>query len=279
MSPISSRKIVPPSASANRPGVSAMAPVKAPRHVAEQLALEQRLGERRAVDGDERPRRAAGCGWWMARATSSLPVPLSPRISTVLRPGRDAGDRSCRPRPSPASGRRCRPVAPRRHRERRARLALAPEHAAHGGADLLDVHRLADVVDGAGADRLDGGVDRAERGHDDDRQLGRVLAQRGAAASRPFISRHPHVEDGEVDRLAADALERASSASVAPHHRRPVALQHLAEELAGDRVVVDDQDARHAGLQRQAHAHGRAVPGRALDARSRRRARARCARR
>ena len=49
----------------------------------EQLRFEQLRGQRRAVDLDERlvpPRRGAdGC----ARATSSLPVPLSPRISTV----------------------------------------------------------------------------------------------------------------------------------------------------------------------------------------------------
>ena len=50
--------------------------------VAEQLALEQLLGNRRAVDRDE---PAAPCGRscvCTARASSSLPVPLSPRIST-----------------------------------------------------------------------------------------------------------------------------------------------------------------------------------------------------
>ena len=46
--------------------------------VAEQLALEQRLGERAAVDLDERAARARRERWWMARATSSLPVPDSP---------------------------------------------------------------------------------------------------------------------------------------------------------------------------------------------------------
>ena len=50
--------------------------------VAEQLALEQRLGDRGAVDRHERP-SARGLLLWSARATSSLPVPLSPVISTV----------------------------------------------------------------------------------------------------------------------------------------------------------------------------------------------------
>ena len=54
--------------------------------VAEQLALEQRLGQRAAVDGDERRAWRAARSSWSARATSSLPVPLSPVISTVERP-------------------------------------------------------------------------------------------------------------------------------------------------------------------------------------------------
>ena len=51
--------------------------------VAEELAFEQGLGERGAVDGDERLARPGGWRAWRARAASSLPVPLSPRISTV----------------------------------------------------------------------------------------------------------------------------------------------------------------------------------------------------
>ena len=46
--------------------------------VAEQLALEQRLGDRAAVDRHERPARAARLASWIACATSSLPVPFSP---------------------------------------------------------------------------------------------------------------------------------------------------------------------------------------------------------
>ena len=50
--------------------------------VAEQLGLEQRLGERGAVDRDERLARARELRSCSVRATSSLPVPLSPVIST-----------------------------------------------------------------------------------------------------------------------------------------------------------------------------------------------------
>ena len=51
-------------------------------HVAEQLALDQLLGDRRAVDLDERAARAGGSARGSLRATSSLPVPFSPKIST-----------------------------------------------------------------------------------------------------------------------------------------------------------------------------------------------------
>ena len=51
-------------------------------HVAEQLRLEQRLGDRAAVDRRRTARARARLCAWIARATSSLPVPLSPMIST-----------------------------------------------------------------------------------------------------------------------------------------------------------------------------------------------------
>jgi len=57
MLPISSRKSVPPAACSNLPGLRLSAPVKA--LVAEELALEERVGEGRAVHRHERPRRRA----------------------------------------------------------------------------------------------------------------------------------------------------------------------------------------------------------------------------
>ena len=50
--------------------------------VAEELRLEQRLGERGAVDLDEGLAARSEFAW-MACATSSLPVPDSPRMSAV----------------------------------------------------------------------------------------------------------------------------------------------------------------------------------------------------
>ena len=51
--------------------------------VAEQLALEQLLGDRGAVDRDERAFARAASLAWTWRASTSLPVPLSPVISTL----------------------------------------------------------------------------------------------------------------------------------------------------------------------------------------------------
>ena len=46
----------------------------------EQKAFGQRFRQGGAIDDDEILRRRAGCCWWMARANSSLPVPVSPVI-------------------------------------------------------------------------------------------------------------------------------------------------------------------------------------------------------
>ena len=89
-SPISSRKMVPPSASSKRP-LPVLARVgEGALHVAEHLALEQRGRDAAQVDLHERPARAARLLRWSASATSSLPVPLSPVISTEASVGADA---------------------------------------------------------------------------------------------------------------------------------------------------------------------------------------------
>ena len=52
--------------------------------VAEQLALEQRLGQRRAVELDQRLVAAARLVGGSPRRRPSLPTPVSPRIRTVI---------------------------------------------------------------------------------------------------------------------------------------------------------------------------------------------------
>jgi len=82
-SPTSSRKIVPPSAASNRPILRWTAPVNAPfswpnsSEAISDAGIAAQLTRMKA-------RLARFDRLWMARATSSLPVPVSPRMSTVV---------------------------------------------------------------------------------------------------------------------------------------------------------------------------------------------------
>ena len=82
MSPISSRKKLPPSAISNRPFLSLMAPVKAPLTWPNR-ALSSRLSLKAEQFWTTKDCLARGPLWWMARATSSLPVPDSPWMRMV----------------------------------------------------------------------------------------------------------------------------------------------------------------------------------------------------
>ncbi len=82
MSPISSRKMVPPSAASKRPFWSRWAPVKEPftwPNSSDSSRVSVSAPQLRATKGWAR----RGLFAWRARATSSLPVPLSPCTSTV----------------------------------------------------------------------------------------------------------------------------------------------------------------------------------------------------
>ena len=91
MSPISSRKIVPPSASSNFPSRALEAPVKAPFSCPNSSLSISSLGmaaQLTATKGLSRRGERA----WMALAASSLPVPVSPSIRTVISDGADLPD-------------------------------------------------------------------------------------------------------------------------------------------------------------------------------------------
>ena len=62
--------------------VAACAPVKAPFTWPNSSLSSRPLGKRRAVERDEGLLRPRGSSAWMARASRSLPVPVSPRMST-----------------------------------------------------------------------------------------------------------------------------------------------------------------------------------------------------
>ena len=82
MLPISSRNSVPPSAISKRPLRRNWAPVKAPRSCPNSSLSSRLSGSAPQLMGT----MGKYLRWllaWMVRATSSLPVPLSPRIITV----------------------------------------------------------------------------------------------------------------------------------------------------------------------------------------------------
>ena len=83
---ISSRNRVPPEAVSNFPGFCRSAPVNAPFSWPNSSLSKSVSGiapQSTATNGAE----ARGLAWWIARATSSLPVPVSPVTSTVKSDG------------------------------------------------------------------------------------------------------------------------------------------------------------------------------------------------
>ena len=116
--------------------------------VAEQLALDEPRRDRRAVHLDEQA-LAPRAGSWMARATSSLPVPVSPVMRTFVLVAATRATRSMTRRG---------PDRARRPRRRVAAAQLLAQVVAIGGQLLLVPLALGDVL---GEDRGAGrrGVD------------------------------------------------------------------------------------------------------------------------
>ncbi len=177
MSPISSRKRVPHvSLLEKRPRRSASAPVNAP------FSWPNNSDSRRSAVNAAVLRATKALlerGLWRcrARATSSLPVPDSPVISTVMLERDNRADgaeyllhggRLAEELRNASAG----DVGIDRHR----RLLRGAPHEIHG---LVDVERLRQVLEGASLIGGDGGIQVRVRGHDDDR------AVRGATPECP----------------------------------------------------------------------------------------------
>ena len=119
-----------------------------------------------------------GLFWWIAWATSSLPVPVSPWISTLalvgaIRLSRSITSRICGlspmtpSKPNFSSSRRFSSTFARRSR------ALSAAFSAIARS-WLDVQRLEQVVERPLLHRLDGRGDRAVAGHEDHLAVGLV---------------------------------------------------------------------------------------------------------
>ena len=89
--PISSKKIEPPSAASKRPFLFAIAPVNAPLTCPKRLDSSSSAGIEPELTVMKGAPERGECVW-IARATSSLPVPLSPSTRIVERDGPGQAD-------------------------------------------------------------------------------------------------------------------------------------------------------------------------------------------
>ena len=109
--------------------------------------------------------------------------------------------------------------------------------------DVRDVKGLEDVVKGAELGGLDGRFGAAVGGHDDHRQVGHARAH-ALHGLNAVDAGHAHVHDHQVRGLARH-LGHAGLAALRGAHLVPVGLHDLAEALAQLGVVVNNQNLGH----------------------------------
>ena len=245
-SPISSRKSVPPEAASKRPmrrsrGVGEGAPL-----VAEQLALDQPVGDRGAVDGDEgtlaaRPQIVDG-----PRDQLLAGAALAPDQHRDLR-HRDATDGLEDLLHDGAAAEQAPELILRRDlRAQPHHLALqlaAREQLAHLDAERLHLEGLGQVVGGAELHGLDGGGDGPGAAQHDHRRRRRPAA-RAPRAGRSRCGRASRGRAGSGPGAPRRAARSASSTLAGGHHLALLLEQH-AKRFLHPGLVVDHQDARH----------------------------------
>ena len=221
MSPISSRKIVPPSASSNLPRRSATAPVNAPRTWPKSSRLDQLFRNRGAVDLDERRLCAGGS----ARGSPAPPAPCRcrSRRRSSTRPLVGAAIATCS---RSCAWRSCRPPSScwRSTRALRARFSASRSPLANRVANdqhrLLERQRLLDEVEGAQLDRAHRRLDVAVTRDDDDLRVHLALAQ-ARQRHQTIHARQPDVEDDDVECTAAGLVETRLPAVGGSRRRSP----------------------------------------------------------
>jgi hypothetical protein len=214
-------------------------------HVAEELALQQGLGDGGAVHRDERPGR-------------SLRVRVDGAGDQLLAGSALAGDehgdvgRSDADHPREQLTHRRGPTDQVVQLVSLAELVGEQPHVDEEPAPLeraLDAHqelalleRLVQVIAGPHLHGLDGALDRAVAGHHDHLRRGRHF-QRAAQHGKAVERRHLEIGEHDVERLRQQPRERAFPAV---RVRDFVALLAEDERGGGAHVplVVDDEDAR-----------------------------------
>ena len=248
MSPISSRKIVPPVRAVEQSRLRALGVGERTLRVPEQLALQQRLGHRRAVDGHEGP--AATVAPLVDRARDDL-------LAGAALAGDEHGGVGRRDALDQVVCLLHRGALPDEGVESRqpSRLQAQPLHLLAQAAvrrrpvdrdrEDVELDRLVDEVVGAHADGSDRRVEAAERGEHDDGHVGAAahdaLAKLEAAEAAHVEIRHDDVEVLRVERPERLVRRRSrldDEASLA---------EPESEGLAQRRVVIDQKDSRAHG--------------------------------
>ena len=250
-SPISSRNSVPPSATSNSPTRCSSAPVKAPlRWPKSSLSIRfsGKAPQLIATNGCSR-RRLCSCS---ERATSSLPVPVSPRISTVLFGRRDLGDQLPHALHRPASRRSScvlpsqpleLPLAAARYLLFSSRLSATRCSSA---SELGQLARLGQVVERAVAQRGDRRLERRlAREHHGRRYRAKLLGSRDHLDA----GRGPACRDRRSGsrRLLRSSAATAVSAVGTDGHLVPEARQLEAHQLLQRAFVVGEQQLQRLG--------------------------------
>src|SRR5216117_3704183 len=218
----------------------------------------------------------------MARAKSSLPVPVSPSSSTVTRVCRALGQEerlldggaladdaveavalaqlAAEPARLAPRGAQRAPVARRRPLELAAAERLAHHH--RHGDEVLAV--LDEVVARAELHRLDRHLLRAGAGDHDDRQVGMALPDL-AQALEPVAVGQAVVEEDAVDLVGGQMLEAVAGRARDRHLERVAPRAERTREEAGRLgAILDQQDARrHARAPSRTRRSSRAGPARA----------------
>ena len=235
-SPISSSRSVPPSAAAKSPLRSPAAPVKAPRTCPKSSDSSTPSASAAQFTGRKGP-SARSDSWWIARATSSLPVPVSPVTSTVASVGatramisktaRIDGDRPNSPPggSAPADG-----TDGRRSRRASTRALRTSGSTGFVRKSSAPVWRA-----------VTGGIDGPKAADHEDRC---VLTPRAKHLDDPdpVQPRHTQVEEDQVELGLLEPLDRRSTVS-----RLVYVVPVLPHESGGRhtkcRVVVHNEEA------------------------------------
>ena len=152
----------------------------------------------------------------MARATTSLPVPLSPVISTVASVGATISISSHHLLHGRALADQLRgrgsflQVLAQPHHF--APRALVLQGVGHQVRQLVGIHRLGDVVVGAALERLHGGFHRGVAGHDDDGQV-RIGLLQARLQLHAVHARHFDIEQRDVELRCWMDLQRLARAA------------------------------------------------------------------